>query len=106
MTCEEALQEIQARYSNEDFKNAVTDYHYLLTQKTATENKVQHKCSRVIKAGHGSLFDRCGHLMKSLDEVITDEYGNCRLKTAVERERLNPIEDSGACINTSKINLT
>jgi hypothetical protein len=106
VTCEEALQEIQARYPEEDFKNALSDYHYVLTQKTASENKVEHKCSRVILAGHGSISDRCGHLLRPLDEVVTDEYGNCRLKTAVERERLNPIEDSGACMSSSKIYLT
>ncbi|MFA5024025.1 MAG: hypothetical protein WC523_03675 [Patescibacteria group bacterium] len=106
VTCEAALSEIKNRFNEDDLKNAISDYHFILTQKTKMNKQSQHKCSRLIKAGHGSISDRCGHYLCSLDKVITDENGNCRLKTAIEREKLNPIEDGGALISTSKINLT
>lgn len=106
VTCEEALQEIQARFSEEDFKNALADYHYVLTQKARLEEKPQYKCSKIIHAGHGSISDRCGHLLVTLDKVETDAQGNCRLKSAGEREKLNPLSESGADISTSKIFMT
>lgn len=108
-TCEVALGEIQQRFSEEDFKNAIADYHFILMQKSHMEEQnqqVPHKCSKIIGSGHGSIEKRCGHLLLPLSQVITDENGFCRAKKAIEREKLNPAEETGAVISTSKINLT
>jgi len=106
VTCETVLSEIKERFNEDDFKNAIADYHFILTQKTKLHKQSQHKCSKTIHAGHGSIEDRCGHFLVPMSKVVTDEQGNCRLKTAIERERLNPVEETGAAISTSKINLT
>ena len=106
VTCETVLAEIRDRFNDDDYKNAIADYHFILTQKAKLHKQSQYKCSKVIHAGHGSIEDRCGHYLVPLSKVVTDEQGNCRLKTAIERERLNPIDESGAAISTSKINLT
>ena len=106
LTCEAALKEVQERYSEEDFKNAVSDYHFVLMQKSRMEKQEQHKCSREIPAGKTSIYAVCGHFGVPMHKVIADEHGNCKLKTTVERERLNPLEETGAAISTSKINLT
>lgn len=106
VTCETILSEIGERFSEEDVKNAISDYHFVLTQKSKLQKQTQHKCSKLIPAGKGSLNARCGHYLVSLDKVITDEQGNCKLKSREELNRLNPIEESGAAISTSKINLT
>ena len=104
-TCELVLGEIKERFNDEDYKNAIADYHFVLTQK-ANMNKPQHKCNRLIAAGKTSINARCGHYNCSIDKVVTDENGNCRLKSSIQRDQLNPIEEGGACISTSKINLT
>ena len=53
VTCEDVLAEIQERFSEENFKNAVADYHYLLMHKAQMENKPKHKCAKEIPAGNG-----------------------------------------------------
>jgi len=106
VTCETILSEIKERFDEDNFKNAIADYHFVLTQKSKLNKQSQHKCSKVIHAGHGSIEERCGHFLVPMSKVVTDEQGNCRLKTAIERERLNPLEKTGAEISTSKINLT
>jgi hypothetical protein len=105
VTCETILDEVKNRFNEDDYRNAIADYHHILTCK-AKLNAPQYKCSRLIPAGKTSISARCGHYNCSIDKVVTDENGNCRLKTSIEREKLNPIEDGGACISTSKINLT
>jgi len=105
VTCETILDEIKERFQEEDFKNAISDYHFVLTQKAKLNKQPQYKCNRLLKS-NCSIEDRCGHYLCGISKVITDENGNCRLKTSVERERLNPIEEGGACISSSKINLT
>ena len=102
-TCEAALKEVQERYSEEDFKNAVSDYHFILMQKSRMEKQEQHKCAKMIPAGKGSIYARCGHFGVPMHQVVVDVQGNCRLKTAVEREKLNPESEGGAAISTSKI---
>ena len=106
VTCEEALGEIQSRFTEEDFVNAVADYHFILTQKAHIHDQEQFKCAKMIAAGKGSIYARCGHFGVPMHQVVTDAQGNCRLKTAVEREKLNPTSEGGAAISTSKIFMT
>ncbi len=103
VSCEAALSEIEEKFSEEDFKNAVADYHYILMHKTHSEHSEMQKCSRMIPAGKGSIYPRCGHYLVAMNKVVVDENGNCHLKSSIEREKLNPAEDGGAAISTSKI---
>lgn len=102
-TCEAALKEVQERYSEDDFRNAVSDYHFILMQKSRMAKQEQHNCSKMIPAGKGSIYPRCGHFGVPMNQVVVDAQGNCRLKTAIEREKLNPESEGGAAISTSKI---
>lgn len=106
VSCEAALSEIQDKFAEEDFKNAVADYHYLLMHKTQMEKDEQKQCSKMIPAGKGSIYARCGHYGVPMHKVYVDESGRCTLKTSATRDQLNPTDDSGAWISTSKINLT
>ena len=104
--CEEALSEIQNKYSDEDFRNAVADYQYVLKLKAGVENQNkagEKHCSREIPAGKGSVMARCGHMLVTMDKVVIGEDGICRLKSSIERDRLNPIEDGGCSISSAKI---
>lgn len=106
VTCEAALEEIQAKYSEEDYKNAIADFHYMNMQKSNLEKRasaVVHTCSKQIPAGKGSVYARCGHFGVPMHKVVADEQGNCRLKTAVEREKMNPKEEGGASISSAKV---
>jgi len=99
--CEMILGTIQDRFNEEDYRNAVADYHYLLMLKN--QEKVAHYCSKEIPAGKGSIEARCGHFGVPMSKVTTDKDGNCILKSSVEREKLNPVKESGAAISTSKL---
>ena len=103
VTCESALGEIQDKFSEEDFKNAVADYHYILMQKSQINASEQHQCNKMIPAGKGSVYARCGHFGVPMHKIVVGADGNCRLKTAVEREKLNPTEDGGAAMSSAKI---
>ena len=103
VTCEAALSEIESRFTEEDFKNAVADYHYILMQKSHLQNKEAQTCSKLIPAGKGSIYARCGHFGVPLHKVAVDNEGHCRLKTALEREKLNPTEEGGASMSSAKI---
>jgi hypothetical protein len=82
------------------------DYHFILMQKSRMGKQEQVKCGKMIAAGKGSIYPRCGHFGVPMHQVVTDEQGNCRLKTAVEREKLNPADETSALISTSKIFMT
>lgn len=101
-TCEMILGTVQERFDESAYKNCVADYHYLLMLKNR-QAVSQRKCTREIPAGKGSIECRCGHLGVPMSRVVIGEDGLCRLKTAVERERLNPVSESGAAISSSKI---
>lgn len=103
VTCEAALGQVQERFSEEDFKNAVADYHFILMQKAHLEHTEAQTCSKMIPAGKGSIYARCGHYGVPMHKVVIGEDGSCRLKATIEREKLNPVEDGGAAISTSKI---
>lgn len=103
VTCELVLDEIQDKFAEEDFKNAVADYHFLLMQKTKIAKQEQKKCSKMIPAGKGSIYARCGHFGVPMHKVVVDEQGNCRLKSAIEKEKLNPTEEGGAAISSAKV---
>ena len=105
VSCETALSEVQEKYSEENFKNAVADYHYILMHKARMERKEheQYKCAKLIPAGKGSIYARCGHFGVPMHEVITDEVGNCRRKVDIQREALNKSEEGGAAISSAKV---
>ena len=101
VSCEMILGTIKDRFNDEDYKNAVADYHYLLM--LANRDTDQRMCPNPIPAGHGSIEPRCSHLGVPMSKVIVGEDGHCRLKSTIERERLNPVKESGASISTSKL---
>ncbi|KKN39493.1 hypothetical protein LCGC14_0742980, partial [marine sediment metagenome] len=103
VTCESALSEIEARFNEEDFKNAIADYHYILMQKTHMENQEQRSCSKMISAGRGSIYSRCGHFGIPMHQVMVDAEGYCRRKTAAESEKLSPSNESGAAMSSAKV---
>lgn len=105
VSCEAALSEVQDKFSEENFKNIVADYHYILMHKARIDKKEhsEHKCAKLIAAGKGSIYSRCGHFGVPLHEVITDESGNCRRKVDIQREALNKSEDGGAAISSAKV---
>jgi len=102
VTCEMILGTIGERFTEEDYKNAIADYQYLLFLKTGSEKEVR-KCSREIPAGKYSVATMCGHYNVSMDKVVVGEDGHCKLKTAIASEKLNPVEETGASISTSKV---
>lgn len=102
--CEAILQHIANTFSEEDYRNAVNDYQYaLLTKNSVTKEAERVTCSKMIAAGKGSVYPRCGHFGVPLHQVVNDAEGHCRLKTAVERERMNPVEESSASISSAKV---
>lgn len=103
VSCEAVLDEIREKFAEEDFKNAVADYHYILMHQSHLDKREQRKCAKMIPAGKGSVYARCGHYGTPMHNVVVDEEGNCRLKTAVERERLNPTDEGGAAMSSAKI---
>jgi len=94
---------IQKRFGDEHYKNAIADYHYILSNLKAENKEYVKTCSRQIAAGKGSIEARCSHLGVPLSKVIVGEDGICKLKSTVERERLNPLDETGASISTNKL---
>lgn len=103
VSCEEALAKINEKFTEEDFKNAVADYHNLLMHKTHMEKHEQVQCPKLIPAGKGSIYARCGCTGLSLDKVAKDESGRCVPKTTLKSNELNPVEESGAEISSNKL---
>lgn len=103
ISCEGALQEIQEKFSEEDFKNAFADYHHVLMVKNSMEELAVHKCPRMIPAGKVSIYPYCGCLNVPMHKVVAGENGKCVLKSSVEKQKLNPIKESCTAISTSKI---
>ena len=106
VSCETVLNVIAERFDHETFKNAVADYHFLLMTKNRLESGEIRSCPNPIPAGKVSVLPYCPHVHSTIDKVAVDEHGHCRLKTALQREKMNPDFESGAAISTSKINLT
>ena len=104
--CEMILGTVNERFGEDVYKNIVADYHYVLALKHNHEQEERQVCSKKIAAGKGSINDRCGCFGVSMDKVVVGKDGHCRLKTALERERLNPADKGGAAISTSKLFLT
>lgn len=101
VSCEMILGTIQDRFTEEDYINSVADYHNLLMLRNSDLST--GKCSKQIAAGKGSIESRCGHFGVPMSKVVIGEDGHCRLKSSIERERLNPVDESGAAISTSKL---
>jgi hypothetical protein len=101
--CETILNLIEDKFSEEDYKNAVADYQYVLMAKTHMLSQEQYKCSKMIPAGKGSIYARCGHYGVPMHEVVAGPNGECILKKAIEREKLNPQENGGASISSYKV---
>jgi hypothetical protein len=107
VACEMILGTVQERFDEENYKNAVADYHHALTLKNKNDAAgMVKKCSKEIPAGQGSVEPRCGHFLLPMSKVIIDKHGMCRLISSIEREQLNPVKESSAGISTSKIILT
>lgn len=106
ITCETVLQHIEDKFSEEDHRNAIADYQFLLMTKAKMASKEQHVCKRMIPAGKTSIYDYCGCYNVPMNKVVADKDGNCILKSAVERQKLNPIDQTSVLISNSKINFT
>lgn len=102
-TCEMILGTVQQRFDEDVYKNVVADYHYVLMLKHNHNQEDQPVCSKQIAAGKGSIEARCGHFGVPMSKVVVGKDGQCRLKTALEREKLNPVEEGGAAISSTKL---
>lgn len=109
VAAEAALNQISDTFSEEDHKNAFADFNFMLTQKANLASQAtaaRHTCNKIIEAGKGSIYERCGHFGIPLSQVVSDDKGNCTVKASIERSKLNPLSDGGAGISTSKLLLT
>jgi hypothetical protein len=106
--CEEVLSHIGATFTEEDHKNAISDYQYLLKTKNASvENQIKtaeviNQVGVVIPAGKGSIKPRLPN-GKPIDGMIKDENGRYRSVAEIAKEKLNKLDDSGACIQSHQI---
>ena len=106
--CEEILNHIGATFGEEDYKNAIADYQYVLGikgkaaegQKQAAEIAAQ--AGVLIPAGSGSIYARLPN-GRSTKDLVKDENGIYRNATEIAKEKLNQEKDGGAAINTSSI---
>jgi hypothetical protein len=101
--CETILKHISERFSEEDYRNSVSDYQHALLTKNRMKTLEQTKCAKMISAGKGSVYNRCGHYGVPMHQVVNDAEGHCRMKSSLERERLNPVQESGASISSAKV---
>ena len=101
--CETILKHISERFTEEDYRNAVSDYQHALLTKNRMKALEQTKCSKMIQAGKGSVYARCGHYGVPMHQVVNDADGNCRMKSSLEREKLNPVQEGGASISNAKV---
>jgi len=101
--CESILQHIASHFSDEDYNNAVCDYQHALVTKSRVESREQHKCAKMIPAGKGSIYPRCGHYGVPMHDVLAGRDGHCMLKSAVKKQELNPVKESGASISSAKV---
>jgi len=101
VSCEMILGTIQERFEDEDYKNIVADYHELLMLKNSMQQE-RRTCSNPIESGKGSIEKRCSHFGVPMSKVIVVD-GMCKLRSTIERERLNPIEEGSASISSSKL---
>lgn len=106
--CEDILNHIGATFSEEDHRNAIADYQYVLSIKSkAAENQTQaaeiaKQAGAMIPAGKGSIYARLPN-GQPIKDMIKDENGRYRSATEIVKEKLNAEEDGGASINTSSI---
>ena len=97
---------VQERFGEDIYKNIVADYHHILMHKQAHASATPKHCSKVIAAGQGSIEPRCGHFGVPMSKVVVGSDGQCRLRAHLEKEALNPLDESGAAISTSKLFLS
>lgn len=103
VSAEMILGTIQERFEEEDYKNAIADYHYILMYNRRQDETEGRHCALEIAAGKGSIETRCGHYMVPMSKVTVGDDGRCRLKSHIEKERLNPLDEGSAAISTSKL---
>lgn len=102
VSAEMILGTIQERFDEEAYKNAIADYHYILMHDNRVAG-IEHSCSKPIKAGQGSIEARCGHFGVPMSKVVIGDDGQCRLRSHIEREKLNPLSEGGAAISSNKM---
>jgi hypothetical protein len=106
--CEEILNHIGATFAEEDYRNAVADYQYVLGIKNAAANgqvrasEIAQQVGTMIPAGKGSLYARMAN-GKPIKDMVKDENGRYRSATEMAKEKLNKEEDGGACIQSHQI---
>ena len=107
-TCEDILTHIGSTFAEEDYKNAIADYQYVLSIKSRAQSTAEHDqviakyAGVVIPAGKGSLRPRLAN-GRAINDVVVDADGRIRSAVEVEKERLNPIDEGGALISSSQI---
>lgn len=106
-SCEAILNHIGEKFGEEDYKNAIADYQYVLSMKNkaADDQAKQAEIANLgvlIPAGKGSIYPRLPN-GKPIKDMVKDESGRFRSATEIEKEKLNKTEDGGAAIQTSQI---
>ena len=108
LTCEDILNHIGATFGEEDHRNAIADYQYILGLKAQANQTAEHDhviskyAGVTIQAGKGSLRPRLAN-GRSMDDLVVDADGRVRSVTELEKERLNPEDQGGAVISSSQI---
>lgn len=101
-TCEAILSHVADRFSDEDYRNTVSDYQHALLTKNRVERQEQHKCAKMIPAGKGSIYARCGHYGVPMHDVMTNAEGHCILKSTAKQKELAP-KSEGVSSFTAKV---
>jgi len=107
--CESILNHISSRFDESDYNNALADYQNALIINAQRGSELKRTASltssgSTISAGKGSIYPRApnGRLLKDV-EYRDNQFSTQR---ALESRELNPLEEGGAAISTSKIILT
>lgn len=107
-SCEDIISHIGNTFSEEDYKNAISDYQYILGSKSAAidahakTSEIMAQIGTIIPAGKGSLYPRLAN-GKPINGMVKDESGRYRSAMEIAREKLNPANNGGAAIQTSQI---
>jgi hypothetical protein len=106
--CEEILGHIGATFGSEVHKNAIADYQYVLSVKSkvaaqqAQNVEIAKQAGTMIPAGKGSMYARLAN-GSSTKDLVLDTDGQYKRASEIVKEKLNPGDEGGACIQTSTI---
>lgn len=111
VSCEGIIDHVGSAFSEEDHRNIIADYQYVLGIKSKAsdaldkQQAISKQAGTIIPAGKGSILPRLAN-GRPIKDMVMDKDGRFRSATEIEREKINPTKEGGALISTSKILLT